>query len=95
MEGCAAILANLELPHRLLRDLGLVSTFAGAMRDLSGVIARIYRTMVEANVRVLQTGDAYNAVHCLVPGGDADKAADALRLEFHLTRPIHELEVAA
>ena len=79
----------------MLSDLGLVSTYAGAMRDLSGVLARIYRAVVGVNVPVVQTGDAYNAVHCLVPGDSADKAAEALRREFRLQAPIHELEVAA
>ena len=81
--NCALVLSETGVTHRMLRDLGLVSTYAGAMRDLSGVIARIYRTLSDADVRVLQTGDAYNAVHCLVPGDQADLAAVALREEFN------------
>jgi len=34
---------------------------------------------------VRQTGDAYNAVHCLVPGADAERAARALRQRFDLS----------
>lgn len=73
--------------YTLLRDLGLVATVAGAMRDLSGVMARIYEAMVSANIRVCQTGDAYNAVLCLVAGDETDRAAEALHKAFALSEP--------
>ncbi len=68
----------------LLRDLGLLTVLAGAMRDLSGVMARIYEALVQAGVAVRQTGDAYNAVILLVAGSELDTAARALRQTFAL-----------
>lgn len=68
----------------LLRDLGLVTVLAGAMRDLSGVMARIYEALVQAGVAVRQTGDAYNAVILLVAGSELDQAARVLRQTFAL-----------
>ncbi len=65
-------------------DLALLSTHAGAMRDLSGVMADIYEALSSVNARVKQTGDAYNAVLCLVPGDKARAAQAALRKRFAL-----------
>ena len=75
---------ELGLRYILRDDLALVTTRAGAMRDLSGIMATIYDALVAQDVAVRQTGDAYNAVHCLVPGEAADRAAAALRTSFAL-----------
>lgn len=83
-DRCEAVLRAQNADYVLLRDLGLVAVVAGAMRDLSGVMARIYEALVAAGVRVRQTGDAYNAVLCLVRGDEAERAADALRRAFAL-----------
>lgn len=82
--ACEERLAAAGCDFRLSRDLALVSTIAGAMRDLSGVIAQIYEALISAHVRVRQTGDAYNAVLVLVAGDEADRAAVALRERFSL-----------
>jgi len=65
-------------------QLAMVSTIAGSMRDLSGIIARIHDALIEAKVAVRRTGDAYDAVHCLVDGDDADAAVLALERAFGL-----------
>jgi aspartokinase len=78
-EAGAELLRARSIEHTLLTDLGLVAVVAGAMRDLSGIMALIYQALVGAGVQVRQTGDAYNAVLCLVTGDEADKAAEALR----------------
>ncbi len=79
VEAGAALLVERGVKHTLLRDLSQVAVVAGAMRDLSGVMALIYQALVGAGVPVRQTGDAYNAVLCLVAGSQADRAAEALR----------------
>lgn len=81
---CTDLLAERQADYALLPDLAVVSTLAGAMRDLSGVMAGIYEALIGAGVRVRQTGDAYNAVHCLVDGNLADGAAAALENRFGL-----------
>lgn len=82
VETGTALLAELKeemgAEYTLREDLGLVTTRAGAMRDLSGIMATIYEALVAEGITVQQTGDAYNAVHCLVPGELGDRAADAL-----------------
>jgi aspartate kinase len=86
-EAGAALLKEEDVPHVLARDLALVTIIAGAMRDLSGIMAMIYEALVSEGIGVWQTGDAYNAVHCLVSGADAERAADALRAKFALIPP--------
>jgi hypothetical protein len=47
-------------------------------------MAAIYETLNEVGIRVQQTGDAYNAVLCLVDGSRSDEAARVLRKRFSL-----------
>jgi aspartokinase len=84
VDACESLLRDHGFDHTFLRDLSLVAVVAGAMRDLSGVMARIYEALVRVNVGVRQTGDAYNAVLCLVAGDEAERAAEALRDAFAL-----------
>jgi len=86
VDAGAALLTERGVKHSILRDLSLVAVVAGAMRDLSGVMALIYQALVVAGVSVRQTGDAYNAVLCLVAGEQADRAATALRDCFFQSR---------
>jgi aspartokinase len=74
--------AEMGFEYQINRNLGLVTTRAGAMRDLSGIMATIYEVMVTEGILVQQTGDAYNAVHCLLAGEQANHAAAMLRQRF-------------
>lgn len=99
VEAGAVLLVTQKVNHVLQRDLGAVTIMAGAMRDLSGVMAAIYEALVSEGITVRQTGDAYNAVQCLVDGSDADRAAQVLRERFGLAEaaetsaePVSEVE---
>lgn len=81
------VLRAINAQFTAVDDLALVSTHAGAMRDLSGVMADIYEALAGIGVRIKQTGDAYNAVLCLVPGDKAEAAQNALRQRFALPEP--------
>ena len=87
VEAGEALLVTHHIEHTLVTGLALVAVVAGAMRDLSGVMALIYQAMVGTGILVQQTGDAYNAVLCLVSGADGDRAADALRACFFRQSP--------
>ena len=100
MDACSRALEQTGSTFKLKPDLAVVSTIAGAMRDLSGIMAAIYEALNEGGIRVQQTGDAYNAVLCLVTGSFAEKAAQVLRKQFTLddagdsqTDTVHETEV--
>jgi aspartokinase len=84
LETCKQAMEKTEASFTLVPDLSVITTIAGAMRDLSGIMAVIYETLNDAGVRVQQTGDAYNAVLCLVEGALSDTAAQALRQRFSL-----------
>jgi aspartokinase len=84
-DACRSALAEIGVSYTFIEDLSVVTTIAGAMRDLSGIMASIYEELNEVGVRVQQTGDAYNAVLCLVAGSLSEKAAQALRRRFSLT----------
>ncbi len=64
--------------------VAFASVGAGAMRDLSGISARIFDALVGAGVQILQTGDAHDAVHCLVREASVSTAVSALEREFEL-----------
>ena len=84
VDTCERLLSARRARYTLLRDLALIGVVAGAMRDLSGVMARIYEALAGAGVSLRQTGDAYNAVLLLVAGDEADEAARSLRAAFAL-----------
>ena len=84
LDSALGVLQAHGLHYEAKGDMAVVSTIAGAMRDLSGVIAQIYEALISAGVVVYQTGDAYNAVHCLVDSAVADQAVDALRSRFEV-----------
>jgi aspartokinase len=77
-ESSENILKGAGVSYHFTRNLVMVSPVAGAMRDLSGIMAQIYEALVLADVAILQTGDSYNAVHCLIPAHDAERAVASL-----------------
>ena len=69
-------------------DLALLTITAGAMRDLSGVMASLYDAMDTLGIRVAQTGDAHDSLFALVPGAQAAQGAAALRVAFGLPEDV-------
>lgn len=67
------------------RELALISICAGAMRDLSGVMAGLYDTMDRAGIRVAQTGDSHDALFALIAGTHPQESARLLRGTFGLS----------
>lgn len=80
--NCDAALTETEHTFKVAADQTLVSVIAGAMRDLSGVIAQIYDALQEEGIAIRRTGDAYDAVHVLVAGSEAARAQKALEARF-------------
>jgi aspartokinase len=81
-ESCTHALSKTSYEITLGPDKTLISVIAGAMRDLSGVIAQIYDVLHEEGIALRQTSDAYDAVHVLVDGPDAERARLALEKRF-------------
>jgi aspartokinase len=79
---CLELLQSEKTDVAITTGMALVSIIAGAMRDLSGVIARICEALLATGILNRQVGDAYDAVLFLVPAVDAPKAVVALRAQF-------------
>ena len=79
---CEALLQSRKLSYSHQTGMAQVSVIAGAMRDLSGVMAEIYEALQQAQIAIRQTGDRYDAVHILVEGGEAERAREALATRF-------------
>ena len=86
--ACRKLLSTEKGEVTVLENMALISTIAGAMRDLSGVIARICEALLSASIPNRQVGDAYDAVLCLVPSADAPRAVVALREQFGLEQEV-------
>jgi aspartate kinase len=80
--GATALLERRGVEFTTREQMALVSVIAGAMRDLSGVMADIYEALQQAQVAIRQTGDRYDAVHILVDGSEAERAREALAHRF-------------
>jgi aspartate kinase len=81
------LLAGLGHTLSCTGSVDMVSVYAAGMRSLSGVMARISRALLRAQVPIIQTGDGPDTVFCLVPSGLRDTAVDTLRAEFNLAPP--------
>lgn len=82
--ACETLLKSEKNDVSVTSGMALISIVAGAMRDLSGVIAQICEALLRAGIQNRQVGDAYDAVLVLVPAVDAPRASDALRKQFNL-----------
>ncbi len=83
-ERAETLLQGRGYTYAMERNLALISIYAGAMRDLPGVMAGLYDTCDNAGIRVAQTGDSFDALFALVPGTDAERGAELLRKAFGL-----------
>jgi aspartokinase len=80
--ACATTLRDGKFSYTHQPSLALLRTVAGAMRDLSGVVAQIYEALNRINVPVRLVGDAYDSVFGLVAAADAGRAETALNQQF-------------
>jgi aspartokinase len=84
LERTVEVLQEQQLRYSLARHCALVSVVAPSMRDLSGVLWRFMGTLREAEIEVLELSDAYNAVSCLIPEQQLERAAVALSEAFEV-----------
>jgi aspartate kinase len=60
------VLQNLGYNPQLLSGCSLVIVYAPDMRNLFGIMVQILEAMLKEGAEVLQVGDAYNSVSCLI-----------------------------
>jgi aspartate kinase len=65
-EKALEVLKNLGYNPQLLSGCSLVIVYAPDMRNLFGIMVQILEAMLKEGAEVLQVGDAYNSVSCLI-----------------------------
>ena len=75
---------TLNLTARLRQECSQVSIVSSAMRDLPGVMSGIVEVAHEKGIKLLETGDAHDAVVLLVRHKDSMKLVRALRRKFEV-----------
>ncbi|MFN3648810.1 MAG: aspartate kinase [Armatimonadota bacterium] len=78
------VLAAAGFESTVTPSVAMVSVKAGGMRGIPGVMARIAGALLEAQIPILQTGDAPDTVFCLVESHRAEEAVARLRAEFQV-----------
>lgn len=81
---CTRVLTAAGYDVDVSANLSLVTTTAGNMRELWGVMSQIADTLIANNIYTVEVGDSYATVRCLIPQDQAERAAGAMRKHFGL-----------
>lgn len=80
----AEILRSMGLNPELNENCAKVAVVGAAMTGIPGIMARVVEALTEANIDILQSGDSYTNIWCLVRREDMEKAVKALHDKFEL-----------
>lgn len=81
---CSKVLTEAGYNVDVSANLSLVTTTAGNMRELWGVMSQIADTLIANNIDTVEVGDSYATVRCLIPQEQAELAGIVLRRHFGL-----------
>lgn len=73
---------NLKIKYHIKDNCCKVAIVGSGMRGIPGVMAKIYRTLQENNIEVLQTADSHMTIWCLIEDKQLEKAVNALHKAF-------------
>lgn len=73
---------NLKIKYHIKDNCCKVAIVGAGMRGIPGVMAKIYRTLQENNIEVLQTADSHMTIWCLIEDKQLEKAVNALHKAF-------------
>ncbi len=79
-------LKSMGYDPRLIKGCALVTVYAPDMRDLFGIMVQILEAMLNKRTEVLQVGDSYNSVSCLINEGRLRDAVEGLGEVFSQCR---------
>ena len=65
-----------------IKSTDKVAIVGSGMRGIPGVMAKIYRTLQENNIEVLQTADSHMTIWCLIEDKQLENAVNALHKAF-------------
>jgi aspartate kinase len=80
------VLKNLDIVPSVERDCAKVAIVGAAMTGIPGIMARVVEALTEADIQILQSGDSYTNIWCLVKKENMQKALQALHDKFELDK---------
>jgi aspartate kinase len=78
------VLKNLDIMPAVEHDCAKVAIVGAAMTGIPGIMARVVEALTEADIQILQSGDSYTNIWCLVKKQNMQKAVQALHDKFEL-----------
>jgi len=79
-----AILNTMSLPAELVMNCAKVAVVGAAMTGIPGVMAQVMEALNEQDIPILQCGDSYTNIWCLVDQEHMQNAVKALHDKFEL-----------
>jgi aspartate kinase len=80
------VLNQVSLDHQIQPGFCKVSVVGGGMHGVPGIMARVFSSLLMANVKVFETTDSHSTISCLILQDDMAQAIKALHSEFDLDR---------
>lgn len=78
------VLKNIGLDPAVEMRCAKVAVVGAAMTGIPGVMARVVEALTDNNIPILQSGDSYTNIWCLVKSEHMEKAVKALHDKFEL-----------
>ncbi|MGE5422154.1 MAG: aspartate kinase, partial [Ignavibacteriales bacterium] len=78
------ILESLGMQPVVERDCAKVAVVGAAMTGIPGIMAKVVEALTEHDIAILQSGDSYTNIWCLVKREHMEKAVKALHDKFEL-----------
>lgn len=78
------VLKKLDLSFDIELNCAKVAIVGAAMTGIPGVMSKVVEALSENDISILQSGDSYTNIWCLVNSKDMEKAVQALHDKFEL-----------
>jgi aspartate kinase len=78
------VLKNLDIIPSVEHNCSKVAIVGAAMTGIPGIMAKVVEALTEADIQILQSGDSYTNIWCLVKKQNMQKAVQALHDKFEL-----------
>ena len=83
-EKAQEVLENLDIVPGIEFDCAKVAIVGAAMTGIPGVMSKVVEALTENDITILQSGDSYTNIWCLVKREHMEKAVQALHDKFEL-----------
>ncbi len=83
-EKAQEVLSNLDILPQIERNCAKVAIVGAAMTGIPGVMSKVVEALTENDITILQSGDSYTNIWCLVKSEHMEKAVQALHDKFEL-----------